>query len=156
VEYGLLFQGSWSADGNKSVDSLITYRVEANAPFLISDNTLWMVGSARDGGMASVTELVTLRDPPQGIQDVVANKMVFCNDLHPLDRLFEHAVYPDANRIIYISKDIQVNGGTLETGSAAISAVYQTFSQVPEPGTMALLALGSLAVVVRRRRIRRP
>jgi len=153
TEYGLVFQGSWSADGNKSADSFITFKVEANAPFLISDNTLWMVGSGRNGGMASVTELATRTNPPESDGDVLANKFVFSNDSN--QHLVDHMTYPDAYKIVYVSKDIQVNGGTSQTGSAAISVVYQTFSQVPEPATMALLALGGGVILFRRRRGRR-
>ncbi len=46
----------------------------------------------------------------------------------------------------------QVNGGASHAGIAAFSVFYQTFSQVPEPGTLTLLVLGGLAAMVRRRK----
>lgn len=157
VEHGLLFQGAWSAFGSQSVDSLLTFQVASDLKFL-SDNTLWMVGRGVDGGMASVSETVTTVNPPGSSADYLANKFVFSNDLHPVDRLIEHVTYPAAWNVVYVTKDIQVNGGTDANGSAAISAVYQTFSQsdfgAPEPGTLAVVAIGAGALFVRRRRVR--
>ena len=70
----------------------------------------------------------------------------------PSDELSLHQTFTGPLSTVYVSKDIQVNGGTSQQGSAAISAVYQTFSQVPEPATLALLALGFGGMTVLRRR----
>ena len=49
---------------------------------------------------------------------------------------------------MWIVKDVVANGGIAGSGgSAHISEFYQTFSQVPEPGSLALLFAGALGLV---------
>jgi hypothetical protein len=47
---------------------------------------------------------------------------------------------------VEVSKDISVTGGT--TGSARLSVVQDTFSEVPEPGTLVLFGAGFWAWLV--------
>jgi len=159
-EYGLRFSGNWSAVGEQLADTIIRYKVTADDPWLIIDNTLWMSASgASDAGVATISESVYRLYPPSSDDDRVAAKYVYDYDDHNYSKIIDHFEFPPGYEELWIVKDVAVNGGGEDTGgnplgSAHISEFYQTFSQVPEPATLALTAAGALVLVLHRRRRR--
>jgi len=157
-EYGLAFNGSWTALDGGVADTTIGFKVAADEPWLLHDNSLWISGyGATNGGLVMVTENVYDADPRQepSEADAVANKLVWYSgpDDH---QTYHHAEYeiggsPVSLSEVWVVKDIHVvSAGAGST--AGVSELYQSFSQVPEPATVGLLALGSIGVILRRRR----
>jgi hypothetical protein len=171
-DYGLRFNGGWSAGGQEIADTTLLFKVtiiepELSQGFLIKDNALWIsafgVSGTGDGGIVSVSENVYVQNPrelPPNLNPPIANKFVYYRtdqDMELYDeRDFVNPNGPDALPEIWVLKDIVANGGDLTTGSAHLSEFYQTFSQVPEPTTIALLGMGGAALlgIARRRRSR--
>jgi len=160
-ELGLRFIGGWSAVRGEELDTVIGFRVTANSPWLISDNSLGMDNfDARNGGLVSITENVFAAEPRPafggGPAPFLASKSVFYAN-RAEKNLLDHEEYSDEYRPVafpqvWVTKDITVKGGSCEGGFAGLSQFYQTFSQIPEPASMALLALGGLMVLARKNR----
>lgn len=149
-EYGLRFNGGWVALSNQIADTTIKFSVTADAPWMIESNMLKMTAfGAAGGGVVSISENVYLQDPDVTTTDSVANKFVYyVNDT--TKRLIDvQSFSPSAT--IWVTKDVVVTGGTQVGGIAHLSEFYQSFGQVPEPATMAMLALGGIALLRRRR-----
>jgi len=118
--------------------------------------------SATGTGLVSAGEQVTDGPTVDLNNNILANLDVSRQDNLALDQLEDHTdwtvdngvdpVYPMVKKI-WVTKDIQVNAGT--DGSASLSGFVQSFSQVPEPTTMAMMGLGSLTLFVCRRRAKR-
>jgi len=165
-DYGLRFNGPWSATAGQLADSTIAFRVSIIEPdlsegWLIKDNALWItafgVSNTVQGGIVSVSEQVYASDPAAGFTEPIANKAVYYVD-DTNKWLYDEKDFVDASGAplelpeVWVIKDVIANGGYGETGIAHLSEFYQTFSQIPEPGAMALLGLGGLAMLIRRRR----
>lgn len=160
-ELGLRFSGGWSAPKGKIADSTITFRISIVEPqrsqgFLIADNSLWMDAYGISGdGYVSISENVYAADPRLGPTPSVAKKLVFSDG--ETDQFFDHEDFmqnhqPAALAEIWVVKDVIANGGT-EVGSFGhLSQFYNTFSQIPEPASLGLMAIGLAAILVRRRR----
>lgn len=161
-ELGLRFNGGWSAQGPQIADSTIKFKVSILEPelsngFLISDNSLFMTAfGAANGGLASISENVYAKNPdvfPPGeeFDNVsIANKFVFhVND--QFSDTYDHREYDEFLPSVWIVKDVIVNGGANQSGVAHISEFYQTFSQIPEPASIMLVAMGSMLMFRRRR-----
>ncbi len=147
-EYGLAFFGGWSAVGQQIVDTVILFKVTADAPHLITDNSLWLAsGAGANGGQASITETVYEGSYPG---PDLADKYVFAHDGGR--QLIDHELYAQPVPYAWIAKDVLVNGGVNVDGSASISLFYQTFSQIPEPVTMSVLLAGGIGLLLRKRR----
>jgi hypothetical protein len=139
-EVKLYFSGGWSADTGQTVDTLISFDV--SSPKLpIVGNALSLDAYGRTGtGIASITENVL------DAQDaIVANKLVYSRPSGVT--AFDSAVYSPAQNWVEVTKDVFVSGGT--DGYGHISGFSQSFV-VPEPVTLAILALGGL--MIRRKR----
>ncbi len=145
-EIGLRFTGGWSAGPGQLVDTVISFKVAATRPHYITDNTLKMTasGSAGTGG-ASISENVY---SDAILSDLVAGKFVV--DTPTFVQHEDHVDFSQGYSELWVVKDVNVNGGI--GGAAQISEFYNTFSQVPEPASLVLLAVGVLAVIRRRRR----
>ena len=157
-ELGLRFTGGWGAYGGQIADTLIIFHMKADQPWLITDNTLWMDGyGARNGGLVSISENVFAKNPLEGYSSSLADKYVYFANRGDKD-VYDHQEFTNAEgelvavTDIWVVKDIIVNGGPNETGSAGLSQFYQTFSQMPEPASMTLLALGGLLALARKNR----
>ena len=156
-ELGLRFTGGWSADARQVADTVIVFRVTADQGWKITDNSLWMDAyGAAAGGLVTISENVYASDPLLGSNPALANKSVkFSNRVE--NKLYDHQEFSDeqgnlvAMQQIWVVKDITVSGGP-GTGYAMLSQFYQTFSQIPEPASVILLAMGGLIALVRKGR----
>lgn len=156
TEYGIRFQrsGGWELEGaNKLYDMSLDFLVTTTLPgVFISDNTLEFTGNHVGGGEAHLVEGVT--DFQTG--DTLANKEVFINIANTgVDKLIDHQIFAHFAKTIAISKDFQLQTRDSANDNIFVSHFDQTFSQVPEPGSVILMGIGGLAVIGYRRRIRR-
>jgi hypothetical protein len=156
-EYGIRFNGGWGALSGQIADTTIGFKVTADEPNLIEDNTLFASAwGASSGGSAQITEQVYAKDPNDSFSTALANKYVYITDT--LVKNKDHQVFKDeagapvALKTIWVVKDVFATGGVGANGVATISEFYQTFSQIPEPATMSLLGIGMLALARKRSR----
>jgi hypothetical protein len=151
-DFGLVFNGDWSAFSGQTSDSVITFKVTAGAGYLIKDNGLKLLGcSAENGGSIVITENVYPGDPKT--TEWIADKMVYYRTFTgggSFIKQEDHEVFTPQPSI-WVVKDVGVTGGVEEGGVAHLSQFLQTFSQVPEPATLGLLAFGAVAILRRRR-----
>lgn len=153
-EIGLRFNGGWSAGVNQIADSTIAFSVTVDDPMFIIDNTLYMSAfGAANGGMVSISENVYAEAPGPGV-DSIADKYVFydTSTVPATKKQTDHQEFGGAYKKIWITKDVVANGQVSAGGSAHLSEFYQSFSQMPEPGTICLMAFGIAGVAMRRRK----
>lgn len=152
-EYGMRFNGPWSAAPGDLADTTIGFRATADDPWLMCDNSLVLAGFGADkGGLASISENVYGADPTKVLPlTSIANKYVYyVSDTN--NKTTDHKEFGEDLKDIWVIKDVIVNGSTAPGATAHISEFYQTFSQIPEPSTVVLLAVGALLALVHRRR----
>ncbi len=158
-DYGIRFNGGWSAPSGAIADSTIKFHVAvmpdaAADGWRIKDNSLWLSaygvsGNTTGGAAVSVSENVYTSDPDAGHTVPVANKFAYYRT-DADNSLYDHKDFAPVTEI-WVVKDVIAYGGSGTAGIAHLSEFYQTFSQVPEPATMALLGLGSLILFKRRK-----
>jgi len=122
--------------------------------FYISDVHMDLIGGGAAGnGNASITEAVSDASGNNVLVDENGNEVstlfVVANDLS-FDKREDWAFVDPFQKSVSVVKDIGVTGGV--EGSAKISIFTQHFSQIPEPATVALLALGGVTMIAGRRR----
>jgi hypothetical protein len=148
TEYGIRFQAAWSLSGaNKVYDLGFDFFVKRldGKPF-IHDNTLTITGGQVNGGTAQVVEGVT--DPSNDA--TLANKFVYITP-NGTD-LNDHKIFTYNVGLAHIAKDFAMTTGPDETAQVFVSHIDQTFSQVPEPGVLAIMSLASLGLLRRKHR----
>jgi len=152
LDEGFQFAGGWNVgtqpDGSSAIqDSVISFTVSTvNGSASLEDLSLYFNGSFSGTGLSSVTEqycangdLATCGAGNSG-QIKVANP----------PGNFTDPINFNGVTSISISKDISVASGI--GGTANISQVINTFSQIPEPTSCLLLGTGLLGLGLLRRR----
>jgi hypothetical protein len=166
---GLEFVASWSGFTGGNQDSLISYAIQAAPGFVLTGVQLDFNGAAHvmsTGTEASVNETVSTlvvdgSGNPVGAGTVLQQITVYntqsqvSNPNNPPLTVLETSMNVVPNRTgLFITKDIQANGGT--NGTASISYVANTYqittSPIPEPLSTGLLGTMGCGLLVRRRR----
>jgi hypothetical protein len=146
--FGIRFQGGFiDQAGGDASDALITFNVSVplNSNMLISDAHLYANPAVFAGeGLASVTETF--------LPIVQEDKLVVYDFGNGNDQLADMIVFDQGYATLPVQKDIILHA--IGNGAVTMSFVDQTFSQIPEPSTAAMLALGLLSVGCFRRRVR--
>jgi len=164
--YGLSFGGPWYVIGNSAADFRLEFSVEV-APEasgnLISDVHLNInEANAVGGGYVSVSEQVHSNGPVPLIQPPL--HVLFADTTNPPDSLSDSWDLPTPQKRLYIRKDVMLvagNGTEVLTSRAQLlnytnlSYLDQTFSQIPEPGTVLLVATGIFGLCLTGRRSRK-
>ena len=147
-DYGLRFLLSWQAGAGQSISATLTFAVGAlpdGQP--IKDVSLHIIGAFTTGtGVVNAGETVWDAPFPGGslIGSLSTSKQSGDGDAF----LSDYIEFDPINEI-YVRKSFSVTGGT--NGTGFLAEMFQFYSQVPEPTTVALLGLGALALLRRRR-----
>lgn len=149
--YGIRIQGGFlDLSGGDASDALITFTVSvpAGSNLVISDAHLSANPAVFDGtGLASVTETF--------LPDIKDDKLVVYDLGGGDDKLHDSIVFAQTYKTLRVQKDIILYATDVPPGQAGkvtLSFVDQTFSQVPEPSSLALIAVGMLAIGYLRKR----
>lgn len=164
--YGLTFGGPFFITGNSSLDFHLEFSVAVSpdAPDnYISDVHLFIPEATfQGGGGVVVTEQVHETGPiPLSLPPML---VVQADSSNPPDSLHAAADLPEPLKRVYIRKDVTLiagNGTGVITGRSqlqnfvGLSYIDQTFSQIPEPGTVMLVATGIFGLCLTGRRSRK-
>jgi hypothetical protein len=139
-DIGLQFNAGWNALAGQTTDSDIGFTVKVvGGAISIEDFGLAQVSGVLPNGSASVVENGCGPAPCTPSELAV---MTFDYGGNNTQRVADTMFSPLGS--VTVSKDISVTGGT--TGSAHLSLVSDTFSQIPEPMSMGLIG-GGLALL---------
>ena len=137
---GIEFQADISASTSRSSeDILITYSAATTAPFLFSDVHMVFNGTGTPRMSASAVTETVFTDSSLA---TVLGQIQVTNP--PLVLTAATDLTSDVASI-FVKKDIRVQS-TAGDAVSDISFIDQTFSQVPEPGTLALFGIGLLGL----------
>jgi PEP-CTERM motif-containing protein len=156
VGFGISIQSAgFSAEGMDTKDIDLSFSVQVTgSPDLISGVDLSVNGGATGMGEAGVTENIYTHGIGAGnIANLFAN--IDASSATPEDSV----TFSQPQAMIWVEKDLSVSGdpdgtacGNPASNYAIISIVDQTFAQVPEPSTWALLGAGLAGLLILRRR----
>ncbi len=139
-DYGLIFQAGFvDQPGGDASDALVTFDVSVkNAGMTINGVTLKANPAVFAGdGLASVTETF--------LPAVVDDKLVVYDFGGGNDLLLDSIAFDGGYTTLPVQKDLILHA-TGDTGAVTMSFFTQTFSQVPEPSSIVLLAMGLLCL----------
>jgi PEP-CTERM motif len=143
-DFGIRFSGALVAGGN-AMDLILGYQVSVtNSPNLIADANLLFNGVVVGGpGLAEVVEQVyTNNNMFYGQMDVFATQTT--------NQLSASLAIVPPQPLLNINKDVLITASL--PAFSSISTIDQTFTQVPEPSVLVLVAAGFTGLVVLRRR----
>jgi PEP-CTERM motif len=147
IGFGLQFSQPLLAIGPIVKDIVFQYSAQVVQPSssLISDIHLTITGSDGNGGLGTVGETASVGGfGATTVGTLQASLPVASNDVAAAN------ITPVTK--VWITKDVIVTGGSNPSGFASISVIDQSFSQIPEPGTVLLVGLGLLGVVAVKRK----
>jgi hypothetical protein len=142
--FGIRFSGAIVAGANP-MDLILGYQVSVtNSPNLISQANLMFNGQVTFGtGLAEVVEQVFTNN-----NELAGQMFVFATAT--TNKLSDTLAIQPPQPFLTLSKDVLVDA-TLPAFSS-ISTIDQTFTQVPEPSVLALVAAGFTGLALLRRR----
>ena len=155
-DYGLQFRLAWIVGTDQLINANIDFKVSIapdNDPWFMEDAVLFLMTAGATGtGAVNATEeiynssfmgnclaaLDVSREYGDGGSDLINQSQ------------FELFGEPVQMKEIWVETGIIISGGT--GGTAQLTEVFMLYSQVPEPATIILLGLGSLALLRIRKR----
>jgi hypothetical protein len=141
--FGIRFSGAFIS-GASPLDFTLGYQVSVtNSPNLISAANLLFNGTAIGAGLAQVVEQVFTNN-----NNLVGQLVVFASATS--NQLSASLPITPPQKFLTLSKDVHLEA-TLPA-FATISTIDQTFTQIPEPGALILVAAGVTGFVLLRRR----
>lgn len=145
-DFGIRFSGALVAGGS-ALDLVLGYQVSVtNSPNLISVANLLFNGQVVGGiGLAEVVEQIFTNNG-----SFYGQMVVFASAT--TNQLSAHLAIVPPQQLLTINKDVLITA-TLPAFST-ISTIDQSFTQVPEPSTVALAAAGLTGLLLLRRRKR--
>ncbi|MGD0060054.1 MAG: PEP-CTERM sorting domain-containing protein [Verrucomicrobiia bacterium] len=158
IGFGVSIQMPLVADGPVIKDLSLQFSVQVvNSANMISGVELQVVGAASGLGVANVSETVSTEGfGAGGIANLAVN--FGANTITPPGGE-DNVTLSTPQCMLWITKDVIVSGdpdGYSETNPsqdfATISIIDQTFAQIPEPSTLALLGAGLAGLLIVRRR----
>jgi len=146
VGFGITLTEPFSFEGNGDRDFTLDYTALVTAPnYYIDDLELAVTGSSANGGYGSVAEQVFTNGFGAGSVGEIEAFTPF-----PGPTTAEANIVPPQTEL-WVEKDVTLQGISSES-IASISIIQQTYSEVPEPSTAFLVAVGVLGVVAVKRR----
>lgn len=147
---GILVVGSWTAASGQQSNLGIEFKVTPLDGNAIKDVVaIFHNTSATGDGSVLASETVFASDPGNG--EIIDTLEISKQENDGGVSLTDYVEF-DPVDMIWITKDISISGGADSNGSGHLSGFFQFYSQVPEPATMSLLALGGLSLIRRKRR----
>jgi hypothetical protein len=157
-DYGLRIRLAWNAGSEDLINAGINYKVSilpGYDPYFITDATLWLAtASAAGTGLVQASENIYDADF-MGNSLTVLSASAEADDygafLMDSSLLCGPSGDPAEMKEIWVRTGVTVQGGS--NGSAGLHEVFMLYSQVPEPATILMLGLGSLALLrIRKKR----
>lgn len=156
-DYGLQFRLAWVVGSEQIINTNIDFKVSilpGYDPWFMDEAILFLMNAGATGtGSVSANEIIydasfmgnalaaldTARQFGDGGSDLINQSQ------------FELFGGPAQMKDIWVETSIIISGGT--TGTAQLTEVFMLYSQVPEPATILMLGLGSLALLrIRKKR----
>jgi len=151
--YGVRFLTAFAAGKGQQVRVTMSFKVsilddpEFKDWYIKDVEGVLADASATGDGIVTMSENIFAGPVPQG--DPIASLEFSKQENDGGVSLKDSAEFAPVKEI-WVFKDIVISGGSADNGSGHLSSFFQFYSQVPEPATMGLLALGGL--VLRRRK----
>ena len=155
-DYGLQFRLAWVVGSQQIINANIDFKVSIAPgydPWFIEDAVLFLMSAGATGnGSVSANEIIydsSFMGHPLAALDVSREFGDGGSDLinHSQLELFGG---PAQMKEIWAETSIIISGGNV--GTAQLTEVFMLYSQVPEPATILMLGLGSLALLRIRKR----